>query len=700
MRSRSRTLGIVLGLALVSSASAFAEAKSWRVLEGVTSVQLSKTHLAELGLSEAHVRETAIRHDAVPRPDLTDSHEFASVPATPLLFEAENGAFRGFAESTPTLLRHQGGLALAARDGSAAPVYFYDFALEIDASDVENPVRIVVEGGEAPFEIRSAGFLFDEAAGKLLLPLADLVLSASFAKATGHPELAGNWVGTIDLSIDVTSAPATGTPVRQGERVEGEKVAGGTFTDVKLGELYGLDDVGRTGTYPTGVLGLSAATTSCNVGTADVPWRAPMEEDHPTIGLSLFRLADDRLEMIGQLWSKHGFFALSSSQCTSCQHPSNGSFLGVGCSDTYSVSNNASQFYLGPRTEVNAHSGVWKCLGSYFDGNPVDCQRSFFGGGLDGVQHRIEVAESELEVPGALYYYEGCYYVRNDVSITNNIGWRQVVPNHTSGNSWSFTTQGSGLAPNEGQVVDLWGDFHDTQTVDVDDGLLTLATKVTDLGGGVWHYEYAVYNRSSDRKIRTFSLPIGNATITNIGFHDIDMNAANDWTAVVAGTEIEWSTGTVGDPEANPLGAQMLFNFRFDATEPPQAGTATGDIFKIRAATEVAFATQVPQPSATGIEVVGASLSGELRLHSDPNPFTASTRVLFEVPSEAPVNVSVLDVSGRVIRSLISGRVMKGAGEVAWDGNDSTGQPVSSGIYFFRVETLGEARTIKGTLLR
>jgi len=35
--------------------------------------------------------------------------------------------------------------------------------------------------------------------------------------------------------------------------------------------------------------------------------------------------------------------------------------------------------------------------------------------------------------------------------------------------------------------------------------------KVTDLGGGLWHYEYALYNQNLDRAIQSFSVPVGAA---------------------------------------------------------------------------------------------------------------------------------------------------------------------------------------------
>src|SRR5262249_23369315 len=138
--------------------------------------------------------------------------------------------------------------------------------------------------------------------------------------------------------------------------------------DVRLGILDNIQHVGRIGTYPNGTEGLSLATTICNYSDVDVPWLAPMEENHPLIMMALYRLLNGRLEQIGVSWMKHGFFATSYSDCTTCQDPSDGTYLGIGCSDTYSVSNNSNRNYLGPRSEVDPYTAVWTCTGSHFSG--------------------------------------------------------------------------------------------------------------------------------------------------------------------------------------------------------------------------------------------------------------------------------------------------------------------------------------------
>ncbi len=690
---------VLLALGICTASPAFADVQTWRIEGGVTSIAIEERLLEGVGLRAAHVRATASLEDEALLAYSAPVHSFAAEAVGEAAFRVKDGAFAGFDGSGAAIvLGHQGGLTLAPAEGARSasrPLFLYDFTVRIDPAAGASGLSLTAGPDASPFEVRSASFLFDAHEGVLRAPMADVVVSEAFARSIGQPELAGDYLGSLDLTLSATLV-RTETVLPEDK----PPPAGGTFTDVKLGQLYGLDDVGREGgIYPTGVLGLSCATTSCNVGTEDVPWREPMNENHPTIGMAMFRIMNDRLEMIGHSWSKHGFFALSSSQCTQCQHFSNGTFLGVGCSDTYSVGNNASQYYLSGRSEVNPHTAVWEFTGSWFDGTPVDCVRSNSGNGLDDVAHRIVVQEADLPLTGATYFYEGCYYVRNDVNIENNIGWRAVTVTHPSGNNWVFATQGGGLAPNEGPYVLEWGDMQDVVSADVDDGLLMLSTKVTDLGEGQWHYEYAFYNRSSDRMVREFSVPVGGANVTNVGFHDVDANAANDWTASVSGGSVTWATGDFGDPNANPVGYQLLYNFRFDADMPPNAAQATASLYKPGAAPEALLDTQSPFTPPTGIAVAGAAVD-ELALRADPNPFAASTRVSFAMPAKGAARLVVTDVAGRTIRTLFEGTAEAGRRDVNWDGRDDAGRTVSSGVYFFRIESEGRVRTIKGTLLK
>jgi hypothetical protein len=91
------------------------------------------------------------------------------------------------------------------------------------------------------------------------------------------------------------------------------------------------------------------------------------------------------------------------------------------------------------------------------------------------------------------------------------------------------------------------------------------------------------------------------------------------------------------------------------------------------------------QPSA--LEGVGVAPTGSVfrMLGANPNPVLAGTTVHFELPAVSRIEVSVFDVAGRLVRTVLEGELGSGVHEVAWDGMDQRGVAVSDGLYLVRV---------------
>jgi flagellar hook assembly protein FlgD len=84
-----------------------------------------------------------------------------------------------------------------------------------------------------------------------------------------------------------------------------------------------------------------------------------------------------------------------------------------------------------------------------------------------------------------------------------------------------------------------------------------------------------------------------------------------------------------------------------------------------------------------------------------PNPFSSGTALTFDVPSPgADVRLEVFDVAGRRVCVLLDGAQPPGRRAVHWDGQDSTGRRVASGIYYCRMVADGFEQTVKMMLLR
>ena len=82
-----------------------------------------------------------------------------------------------------------------------------------------------------------------------------------------------------------------------------------------------------------------------------------------------------------------------------------------------------------------------------------------------------------------------------------------------------------------------------------------------------------------------------------------------------------------------------------------------------------------------------------------PNPFRDETRIPFEIGVDGvdPIRLDVIDVRGRLVAVVSDGYFAPGAHETTWDGRDSAGQPVASGVYIYTLRQGG--RQSNGTLI-
>jgi hypothetical protein len=99
----------------------------------------------------------------------------------------------------------------------------------------------------------------------------------------------------------------------------------------------------------------------------------------------------------------------------------------------------------------------------------------------------------------------------------------------------------------------------------------------------------------------------------------------------------------------------------------------------------------------------GATLSGSARVvveeqevpsayalsQNYPNPFNPETTISYALPEVTYIRLIIYDLSGRVIRTLIQDYKQPGHHTVVWDGRDEEGRAVASGVYLYRLDTIG-----------
>ncbi|MCP4581635.1 MAG: T9SS type A sorting domain-containing protein [candidate division Zixibacteria bacterium] len=105
------------------------------------------------------------------------------------------------------------------------------------------------------------------------------------------------------------------------------------------------------------------------------------------------------------------------------------------------------------------------------------------------------------------------------------------------------------------------------------------------------------------------------------------------------------------------------------------------------------FETQV------GIDDPAPVLPSQYELSQNyPNPFNPTTTIRFGLAKKANVNLQVYDVLGRQVRNLVDTEMDAGYHEVIWDGKSSSGDNVSTGIYFYKLEA-GDFKSVKKMLM-
>jgi hypothetical protein len=84
-----------------------------------------------------------------------------------------------------------------------------------------------------------------------------------------------------------------------------------------------------------------------------------------------------------------------------------------------------------------------------------------------------------------------------------------------------------------------------------------------------------------------------------------------------------------------------------------------------------------------------------------PNPFNSQTVISFDITGQAQkISLDIYNICGQKMATLYNGDTQKGRYQFIWDGLNETGQPFSSGIYFYRLYSASEQITKRMILLR
>ena len=106
---------------------------------------------------------------------------------------------------------------------------------------------------------------------------------------------------------------------------------------------------------------------------------------------------------------------------------------------------------------------------------------------------------------------------------------------------------------------------------------------------------------------------------------------------------------------------------------------------------------QIHEIGEEGTQVlsVGSGLS-----QNSPNPFGSSTVIRYHLPSACRVRLNVYDLTGKLVRTLLNGTQTAGHYAVEWNGKDSSGRKVTTGIYIYRLTAGRFSRARKMVVLK
>lgn len=115
---------------------------------------------------------------------------------------------------------------------------------------------------------------------------------------------------------------------------------------------------------------------------------------------------------------------------------------------------------------------------------------------------------------------------------------------------------------------------------------------------------------------------------------------------------------------------------------------------EVRNGAEMAFGDEVAV-------TVKSSLPTVFALHDNyPNPFNPVTNIKFDLPKAGRVSLRIFDLSGRLVRTLVDENLARATHSYQWDGVDNGGRRVSSGTYYYRVQTEQASQTGKMMLIK
>ncbi len=116
---------------------------------------------------------------------------------------------------------------------------------------------------------------------------------------------------------------------------------------------------------------------------------------------------------------------------------------------------------------------------------------------------------------------------------------------------------------------------------------------------------------------------------------------------------------------------------------------------------DIAFQGSGSCVSLSRLTTDGNTVPGSFSLSQNyPNPFNPTTSISFNLPTSGHVELTVFNILGQQVATLVNGSLTAGQHEATWNGSDDSGDAVGSGIYFYRLVASNVTETKKMVLMK
>lgn len=212
-------------------------------------------------------------------------------------------------------------------------------------------------------------------------------------------------------------------------------------------------------------------------------------------------------------------------------------------------------------------------------------------------------------------------------------------------------------------------------------------------------FTYMVRACTADPQVFFDSDPVTGHSIDNIVPIAVEGLAAHfytdhvdlDWSAHGDPDIVHYNVYRNTDPDTPPAGEPHVQVAGTSWTDDlsGMTGAVWDQVYWISAVDDAGQEGSLSVWSEFVVSGVGHGLPRVFALHGNvPNPFNPETTIHYDLPADAMVNLDIFDVAGARVRVLRSGtREAAGRRTAVWDGRDSAGARVASGVYFCRLET-------------